>query len=96
MTITKHNTTFDELKEKALANHVARAAYDEAEEEWKLTQLLLSAREYAQLSQTELAKRLGVSPARIKSIEGNPLNTNFKTILKYFNACNVKLNFSQK
>lgn len=43
----KHNTTFDELKEKALADPVARAAYDEAEEEWKLTQLLLSAREYA-------------------------------------------------
>ena len=94
--MTKHNTTFDELKEKALANHVARAAYDEAEEEWKLTQLLLSAREYAQLSQTELAKRLGVSSARIKSIESKPLNTNFKAILKYFNACNVKLNFSLK
>ena len=94
--MTKHNTTFDELKEKALANPVARAAYDEAEEKWKLTQLLLSARKYAQLSQTELAKRLGVSPARIKSIEGKPLNTNFKAILKYFNACNVKLNFSQK
>lgn len=94
--MTKHNTTFDELKEKTLANPVARAAYDEAEEKWKLTQLLLSAREYAQLSQTELAKRLGVSSARIKSIEGKPLNTNFKAILKYFNACNVKLNFSLK
>ena len=94
--MTKHNTTFDELKEKALANPVARAAYDEAEEKWKLTQLLLSARKYAQLSQTELAKRLGVSSARIKSIEGKPLNTNFKAILKYFNACNVKLNFSLK
>ena len=94
--MTKHNTTFDELKEKTLVNPVARAAYDEAEEKWKLTQLLLSAREYAQLSQTELAKRLAVSSARIKSIEGKPLNTNFKAILKYFNACNVKLNFSLK
>lgn len=46
----KHDTTFDELKKKAWANPVARTAYDEAEEEWKLAQLLLSAREYIQLS----------------------------------------------
>ena len=30
--MTKHNTTFDELKEKTLANPIARATYDEAEE----------------------------------------------------------------
>ncbi len=92
----KHSMTFDELKEKASDNPVARAAYDEAEEEWKLRELLLSARKYAQLSQIELARRLGVSSARIKNIEYYHLNTNFKTILKYFNACNVKLNFSLK
>ena len=92
----KHCTAFDEFKEEALANPVARVAYDEAEEEWKLTQLLLSAREYVQLSQIELASRLGVSSARVKSIENYPFNTNFKTILKYFNACNVKINFSLK
>ncbi|MFQ0992904.1 helix-turn-helix domain-containing protein [Gilliamella apicola] len=86
----KHSTTFEEIKTLALADPVAREAYDRADEEWKLRELLLSARETANLTQTELARRLEVAPSNVHRIENSPLNTNMKTILKYLNACNVK------
>lgn len=89
----KHSTKFSEIKEMALADPAARAAYDEAENEWKLRKLLLTARETAKLSQTELAKRLDVAPSNINRIEKSPLNTNIKTILKYLNACNTNIDF---
>lgn len=86
----KHSTTFEELKELALADPVARDAYDRAEEEWQLREVLLSAREKAKLTQTELANRLGVAPSNINRIERTPLNSNIKTISKYLHACNAK------
>ncbi|NUF48966.1 hypothetical protein [Gilliamella sp. ESL0250] len=58
----KHSTTFSEIKNIALADPVARAAYDDAEDEWKLREFLLKARKKAKLSQTELAKRLDIEP----------------------------------
>ncbi|MWP48291.1 MULTISPECIES: helix-turn-helix transcriptional regulator [unclassified Gilliamella] len=90
----KHSTTFSEIKDIALANPAVRAAYDEAEDEWKLRELLLKARKNAKLSQTELAKRLGVASSNINRIEKSPLNTNIKTILKYLNACNAKIDMN--
>lgn len=48
----KHSTTFSEIKDIELTDLVARAGYDEAEEEWTLHELLLKARETAKLSQT--------------------------------------------
>ncbi|WP_081297932.1 MULTISPECIES: helix-turn-helix domain-containing protein [unclassified Gilliamella] len=90
----KHSTTFNEIKDIALADPVARAAYDDAEDEWKLRELLLTARETAKLSQTELAKRLDIAPSNINRIERAPLNTNIKTILKYLNACNAKIDMN--
>ena len=86
----KHSTTFEEIKALALADPVAREAYERADEEWQLRELLLSARENANLSQTELAKRLEVAPSNIHRIENSPLNTNIKTILRYLHACNAK------
>lgn len=86
----RQGRTFEEFKKIALASPAARDAYDREEEEWQLRELLLSARENANLSQTELAKRLEVAPSNIHRIENSPLNTNMKTILKYLNACNVK------
>lgn len=86
----KHSTTFEELKELALADPVAREAYERADEEWQLREVLLSAREKANLSQTELANRLGVAPSNINRIERTPFNSNIKTISKYLHACDAK------
>lgn len=86
----KHSTTFEEIKELALASPAAREAYDREEEEWQLRELLLSARENAKLTQTELAKRLDIAPSNINRIERTPLNSNIKTIFKYLHACNAK------
>lgn len=86
----RQGRTFEELKKIALASPAARDAYDREEEEWQLRELLLSARENANLSQTELAKRLEVAPSNIHRIENSPLNTNIKTILRYLHACNAK------
>lgn len=48
----KHSAIFSEIKDIGLTDLVARAGYEEAEEEWTLRELLLKARETAKLSQT--------------------------------------------
>ena len=89
----KHNTPFSEIKEQALADPVARAAYNESDKTWKLRQMLIGARERAGLTQTDLAIRLELPPSNISRIEKSPDSANIKTIFKYLDACNVTVDF---
>lgn len=86
----RKSRTYEEFRELALASPAAKEAYDREEQEWKLREVLLSAREKANLSQTELANRLGVAPSNINRIERTPFNSNIKTISKYLHACDAK------
>ena len=89
----KHNTAFSEIKRQALADPVARDAYNESQKTWKLRELLISSRETAGLSQTELAARLNLPASNISRIEKSPDCANIKTIFKYLDACNVDIDF---
>lgn len=89
----KHSTSFSDIKKQALADPDALAAYNEADKTWKLRELLVSARERAGLTQTDLATRLDLPASNISRIEKSPDCTNIKTIFKYLNACNVNVDF---
>ncbi|CFR05205.1 helix-turn-helix domain-containing protein [Yersinia kristensenii] len=82
---------FKELKAKALSNPEVKQAYDEADYELALVQLLYDMREKAGLSKTELAERLGVKPPAINRLEGNPLGASMRTLERYATACGAKL-----
>lgn len=89
----KHSTPFSEIKDQALADPIAMAAYNESDKAWKLRELLVKARENAGLTQTALANILELSPSNINRIEKSPDHANIKTIFKYLDACNVNIDF---
>lgn len=90
----QHSTSFQEIKEMALADPEVRAAYDEAERAWKLKEILIEAREHANLTQAELARKLDLAPSNLNRLEKNPAKANIQTLFKYLDACNAKIDFS--
>jgi len=51
------------------------------------------ARLYHNLTQEQLGKLIGVQKAQISKLENNFTNARFDTVIKAFNALNVKVNF---
>lgn len=82
---------FEEIKKKALQDPAVRQAYDEADRELALIEMLYDMRETAGLTKTELANRLGVKPPSINRLESNPLGASLKTLERYAAACGSKL-----
>ena len=87
-----HDAAF---RKKALAKPGVKAAYDALEEEFAALHSLLAARKKAGLTQTEVARRMGVSQpvlARIESSLGNRRHSpSLDTLRKYAKACGRKL-----
>lgn len=48
-------------------------------------------REHANLNKSELATRLGVSPAAVSRLERQPLGASLRTLEKYANACGAQI-----
>jgi len=59
-------------------------------------QLLQAARKSARLSQTTLARRLGVSQSRMSAMELDPGSMNVEQLLAAFAALNLELLVQQK
>lgn len=91
--MTNHNTTWEELKKEMLNSLEAKKAYEEADKGWRLRETLIEAREHAKLTQSELAKKMNIAPSNLNKLEKNPACANIKTIFKYFDACNVNVDF---
>ncbi|OCG41726.1 hypothetical protein A9G28_05870 [Gilliamella sp. Fer1-1] len=91
--MTKHNTTWEELKKEMLNSPEAKKAYEDANRAWKLREALIEAREHANLTQSELARKMNVAPSNLNKLEKHPDKANMATIFKYFDACNVKVDF---
>lgn len=91
--INKHNTTWSEFKSQMLDSPEAKTAYEESERAWKLKELLIEAREHANLTQAELARKLDLAPSNLNRIERNPDKANIQTLFKCLDACNAKIDF---
>ena len=94
MTNKKHQTTFEELKDLMLSSDEAKASYEEAKKEWELKELLLKARNHANMKQVDIARKLELSSAAIHRIENNPGKASVATLNKYLSACDAKISFS--
>ncbi len=68
-----------------------RAAYDALEEEFALANALISAR--ADLSQAELARRMGTSQSAIARLESGRSRPSTRTLRKFAEATGMKLRF---
>ena len=68
-----------------------RAAYDALEEEFALANALIQAR--ADLSQAELARRMGTSQSAIARLESGRSRPSTRTLRKFAEATGMKLRF---
>ncbi|MDD0036968.1 helix-turn-helix transcriptional regulator, partial [Shigella flexneri] len=63
---------FNEVKEKLLNTPEAVKAYEEADKELEMVEMLYEMRERAGLTKSALAERMGLRPSAISRLESNP------------------------
>ena len=83
--------SFEQLKEEMLDSPEAIRAYEEADKELAIIELLYQMRERAGLSKSALAKALGIQPSGITRLEGNPMGASMKTLIRYAQACGASI-----
>ncbi|CDG88128.1 helix-turn-helix transcriptional regulator [Xenorhabdus bovienii] len=83
--------SFEQLKAEMLDTPAAIQAYQDADQELAIVEMLYQMREHAGLSKSELAKKLGISPSAITRLEGNPLGASVKTLSRYASACGANI-----
>lgn len=81
---------FERLKAKLLKNPRVRAAYDAREAEFALASELIAARARADLTQEQVARRMGVSQSAVARIESGRHWPSRKTLERYARACGAR------
>ncbi len=72
--------TWKQHKQELLKNPKFKAAYDELEPEYKLANALIRTRLSKKMTQTEVAKRAGVSRADVARLESGTTNPTLGTV----------------
>jgi DNA-binding XRE family transcriptional regulator len=70
------------------------AVYDALEDEFALAAALIEARSDENLSQTEIARRMGTSQPAVARLEGGRGNPSLATLRRYAEATGTKLRIS--
>lgn len=68
-----------------------RREYERADEEFTLIEALIRARTAANLTQTELAERLGTSQSAVARMEGGGVSPSVATLRRYAKATGTRL-----
>lgn len=84
----------DVLRAKALSTPESQAAYEEAEREAMLFNLLQEMKIKAGMNSKQLAERMGVTPPAITRLERNPARASISTLDRYAAACGIHLKIS--
>ena len=84
-------TKLADLKKKLLKNSAVRAGYEQADAEYAVIEALIRARTRANLSQSELAKRLGTTQSAIARLEGGGISPSLSTLRRYAEATGARL-----
>jgi DNA-binding XRE family transcriptional regulator len=82
---------FDVVAQKWRSDPAYPAAYDALEEEFALAAALIRARGSADLSQAEIAARMGTSQPAVARLEGGRSNPSLATLRRYAAAVGAKL-----
>jgi len=91
---TRHIYTFREDLEKRLKNPEFKKEWENSEAEYMLACKLIEARLKKNLSQRELAKKIGTSQAAISRIEGMSGNPSLFLLKRIATALDTKLQIS--
>lgn len=84
-------TKIADLKKKLMSNPEFREEYEKADVEFQLIEELVRARTKANLSQAELAKRIGTTQSAIARLEGGGVSPSLSTLRRYAEATGSKL-----
>ena len=84
-------TTLKDLKARLMKDPEFREEYARADEEYSLIEALVRARSAANLTQAELARRLGTTQSAIARLEGGRVSPSFSTLRRYAEATGTRL-----
>ena len=80
----------NKVKTELLKDRRVRKAYDALGPEFELVRELISARARANLTQRELADRMGTTQSVVARIESGRITPSFKTLARYARAAGMK------
>lgn len=84
-------TRIADLKRKLMDKPEFREEYEKADAEFRLIEALIRARTKANLSQAELAKRIGTTQSAIARLEGGGVSPSVSTLQRYAEATGSRL-----
>lgn len=80
-----------DLKKRWMEDPKFREAYARADEEYALVEALVRARTAANLTQAELARRIGTTQSAVARLEGGRVSPSFATLQRYAEATGTRL-----
>jgi DNA-binding XRE family transcriptional regulator len=84
-------TKIADLKKRLMNNPEFREEYEKADAEFRLVEELVRARTKANLSQAELANKIGTTQSAIARLEGGGVSPSLSTLRRYAEATGSKL-----
>lgn len=80
-----------DLKGRFMKDPAFREEYERADEEYALAEAMVRARTAANLTQSEVAARLGTTQSAIARLEGGRLSPSVRTLRRYAEATGMRL-----
>ena len=84
-------TKLKDVKKRWMEDAEFREAYAQADEEYALVEALVRARTAANLTQAELARRIGTTQSAVARLEGGRVSPSFATLRRYAEATGTRL-----
>lgn len=92
----RKETTFAEFKKELMKDPDFRREYEALKPQYAMIGALISRRNELKLSQTQLAKMIGMQQPAISRLEGGGLNTTVATLFKVADALDLEVEFKPK
>ena len=84
----------EEIHKKSMKNPAYRAAYEALEPEFALAGALIDARAHSNLTQEQVAERMGTTQAVIARLEGGSVKPSTRTLERFAKATGTRLKIS--
>ena len=87
-------TRIADLKRRLMDDPEFRAQYEKADAEFALIEALIHARASANMTQADVARRIGTTQSAIARLEGGGVSPSVSTLRKYAEATGARLQIS--
>jgi len=92
----RKNTNYEDFKAQLLQDSKVRQEYEALEPQFNLLRQIIARRNELNLSQTQLAKRVGTEQSAISRLESGYVNASVKTLYKVAKALGADLEIALK